>query len=101
MSCSLVVGTGADLESSGHLLSGEVQLNGCCTFPIWRRGGDMAVQVTSRCQSCLGAIRSALADPAQTQLVLGGKVKMVVERRDPAAPSALLLALPSARIVAH
>ena len=101
MTCSLVVGTRADLESSGHLLHGEVHLNGCCRFPTWRRGGDMVVQVTSRCRRCLAGIRAVLADPNQTQLLGSGKVQLAFQPPDPAAPLTPILRMPSGRIVAQ
>jgi hypothetical protein len=69
---ALVVGTRGDLESSGHLCGGEVELNGCCIFPVWRRGGDVAVQVVSACQSCLVAIRQIVADPERARQLGGG-----------------------------
>jgi len=68
---ALVIGTRSDLESSGHLSGGHVELNGCCSFPLWRRGGDVAVQVVAACQSCLIAIRQIVADPERARQ-LGG-----------------------------
>ena len=76
-------------------------LNGCCSFPIWRRGGDTVVQVTSRCRNCLTGIRAVTADPKQTRLLGGGKVQMVFQPPDPAAPLAPILRMPSGRIVAQ
>jgi len=102
---ALVIGTRGDLESSGHLSGGDVELNGCCSFPIWRRGGDVAVQVVSACQSCLVAMRQMVADP-ECARQLAGRTEpstslKVVFSREVAAPLAPMLEMPSSRYVAR
>jgi hypothetical protein len=102
---ALVVGTRADLECSGHLLGGQVQLNGCCSFPIWRRGGDIAIQIVAACQTCLHAMRTIVGDPVRARELASGSdravsLKMVFER-DASAPRTPLLLMPSSRYVAN